>query len=97
MASAGTFTVIAKRGYVPVSDDNDEVVPGNFGALKKGLEALLAEDSRDDVRARNLWAEARELLIQESQDDEGAGGQGSVQMADNFAMDTFCGNWSEGV
>lgn len=80
------YIAVAKLDCVNLVNDDEEVIPGNLGALKKGLEALLSEDSRDNARANALWAEAGQLLTNESQDDEGAGAQGAVSRADDFDM-----------
>jgi hypothetical protein len=85
-ADPGQFLTICKRAYVPVASDFDEVIPGNIGALRFGLSALLAEDSRDIERARQDWATAESLLTNEVADDEGAGAQGAVQVVDDFNM-----------
>lgn len=85
-ADPGQFLTICKRAYVPVSSDFDEVIPGNLGALRFGLEALLSEDAKDGPRAREEWATAESLLANEVSDDEGAGAQGAVQVADDFNM-----------
>lgn len=85
-ADPGQFLTICKRAYVPVTSDQDEVIPGNIGALTFGLDALLSEDARDYARAKQLWADAKELLTEEVSDDTGAGAEGAVQVADDFAM-----------
>lgn len=81
------FVAIAKLEYVPVSGNDDEVIPGNIGALKKGLEALLSEDARDNARANELWAEAFDLLAKDQDDETGAGAEGKVQVANDLSMD----------
>lgn len=80
------YVAIVKLDYVPLTGDDEEVVPGNIGALKKGLEALLSEDARDNTRARELWEEAKTLLAEESEDDTGVAALGSIQVADDFMM-----------
>lgn len=80
------YIAVVRRGYKPLVGDDDEVHPGNIGALKKGLEALLSEDARDNVRARELWAEAKELLSEESAAETGPGAEGAVQVSDDFFM-----------
>jgi hypothetical protein len=45
------FVCIAKRSYVPLKDDNDEVRPSNLGALKLGLKSLQYEDTDNAERA----------------------------------------------
>lgn len=88
-ADPGQFLTICKRGYVPVSNDNDEVIPGNLGALRFGLDALLKEDAQDFTRAKTLWQDAKELLTNEVDDDTGAGAQGSVQVVDTFGLNEY--------
>ena len=43
--------IIARRAYVPLRSDDDEVIPSNLGALKLGLMALQYEDKSDPERA----------------------------------------------
>lgn len=81
------YVAIAKIDEtIVVSHDDDEVIPSNLGALKMGLEAMKAEDSQDLARSRSLWAEAKALLAEESEDETGAGATGTVDMADDFQM-----------
>jgi hypothetical protein len=86
MADPGQFICIAKKEFVPISNDLDELPISNLGALRMGLEALQKEDASDTIRANELWTEALALLAKESQDDEGAGAQGYVQVDDIFDL-----------
>lgn len=96
--SSNQFLAICKVEYTPLANDNDECIPSNLGALKDGFQALLAEDSLDRTRAKDLWASAREKLIEEQIDDVGSGAQGSVQVRDDFYLamlgdDGYGGGW----
>jgi hypothetical protein len=80
------FLCILKLGYVPIDNDNAEVVPSNIGALRHGFDALSKEDAQDLNRARALWAEAKTCLIEESEDDLGAGATGRIQVEDDHGL-----------
>lgn len=80
------YIAIALIGYVPVVNSDDDVQPGNIGALKKGLEALLSEDSRDNARANALWAEGKALLAEEAEAESGPQAEGIVAVSDDFFM-----------
>ncbi len=88
-----TYLAVLKRGYVPVSASDDEVYPGNLAALEKGLEARKAERSQDLTRAGELWAEAKELLVEESENETGPGAQGSVEVEDTFCIEGMSRGW----
>lgn len=85
-AAPGQFLAVCKRGYVPVANDNDEVIPGNIGALRFALESLLKEDAQDFARAQSMWKTAEQLLSKEIADDDGAGALQPVQVIDSFAL-----------
>lgn len=80
------YVAVVKRGFRPVSDDNDEVYPSVLGALKKGLQALQREDAEDDVRAQEKWDQAKALLAEAQEDDTGAGAEGKVTFEDDLHM-----------
>jgi hypothetical protein len=87
-----TFITICKKAYKPLFDENDELLISNDGALRLGLEALLKEDASDNQRALELWAEAKQLLCREIENEIGAGAQGTIQMPDDFEMESVgCG------
>lgn len=77
------FVAVVKLGYVPLVNDDEEVVPGNIGALRLGLEALKKEDSSDHITAQQLWELAKQELRNESNDDSEVG---SVMVTDEFDM-----------
>ena len=91
-SSPNQYVAICKRAWVPVSNDSDEVIPGNLGALRYALQALTKEDAEDYSRANALWygdvrtktIGAFQLLEQEVEDDTGAGAEGTVQVSDDF-------------
>lgn len=80
------FLAICKVRFTPIANDNDEVIPGNIGALRRGFEALKLADSHDFVREKQEWADARVALIEEKEDVEGAAATGRVQMNDDFGL-----------
>lgn len=84
-----TYLALCKRSYQPVGADDDEVFPGNLAALEKGLEARKAERAQDLTRAAALWQEAKELLIEESENETGASAAGAVEVADDFMLETM--------
>ena len=100
-AAPNQYVAICKRAWVPVSNDSDEVIPGNLGALRYALQALSKEDAEDYGRANALWygdtrsktVGAFQLLEQEVEDDTGAGAEGNIQVADDFHI----GRISNGV
>lgn len=94
--TTGQFLAICKIAFTRLISDNDEVVPGNIGALRRGLEALKLEDAHDYVRAKEEWAAAKERLIEEREDDEGAAATGSVQVSDFFNVGTLNAEWAWG-
>lgn len=83
------FVTVCKRAYVPLVNENDELIIGNWGALRLALQALLAEDASDFERAGQLWVEAKRLLVTEEENLVGAGAQGTIQMDDSFEMERF--------
>lgn len=85
-ASPGQFLAICKREWVIISNANDPVIPGNVGALRFALEALLKEDAQDFPRAEEWWGKAQQLLANEVEDDTGAGATTPVQVADSFGL-----------
>lgn len=85
-ADPGQFLAICKREWVPISNANDPVIPGNIGALRFAIEALLKENSQDFPRAQEWWDKAYDLLAREAEDDTGAGANTPVQVADSFML-----------
>lgn len=83
------FVTICKKSFIFVADENDELVIGNLGALKYGLEALTKEDTNDYDEAAKLWAEARRLLVVEESNNMGAGSEGNIELDDSFNMEAF--------
>lgn len=82
----GQFLAICKREWVTVSNDNDTVIPGNLGALRFGLSALLREDAEDFTKAQQYWGAAMQLLANEVEDDTGDNTHVPVQVQDSFGM-----------
>lgn len=88
-AVSEVFVVVAKKAYVPLLNDNDQLLIGNWGALRLALQALLAEDASDFERATTLWAQAKQLLVTEQENLVGAGAQGQIDVSDDFNMQAF--------
>lgn len=62
---------LCKRRFVPVVSENDEVIPGNMGALKLGLISLKYEDTNDLERANEYFTKALSLLNAELREQRG--------------------------
>ncbi len=94
-ADPGQFLAVLKREWVPVSNANDPVIPGNLGALRFALEALLKEDANDFTRAEQWWGKAQQLLANEVEDDTGPNAHTPVQVADSYmiADGSYQGSW----
>lgn len=86
VADPGQFLAICKREWVQISNANDPVIPGNLGALRFALEALLKEDSQDFTKAEQWWGKAFQLLANEAEDDTGPNAFTPVQVADSYMM-----------
>lgn len=82
-SSPGYYLAVCKLAFIPSFNGFDPVIPGNLGALRMGLQALVLEDARDPA-ADKLWAKAEMLLANEVGDDTGAGADDIVQIADDF-------------
>lgn len=82
----GMYLAVCKREWVPIGNANDRVIPGNIGALRFGLNALLSEDSQDFARAEEQWQKAYDLLAKEEADDTGDATHTPVQVADTFML-----------
>lgn len=81
-----TYIALVKVAYVALTAGTDEVTPNNIGAIKAGLQALNAEDSDNRGLSRDLWAEAMELLAEQSENETGAAASGNVEISDDFDM-----------
>lgn len=98
-ADPGQFLAVLKREWVPISNDNDFVVPGNIGALKFMLMAQLKEDAEAFTQAESFWGKSEQLLANEVEDDTGANAHTPVQVADSFMLGngivagTYAGGW----
>lgn len=95
-ADPGQFLAICKREWTILTNGNDPVIPGNVGALRFGLQALLQEDAIDFPRAEGSWGKAFQLLADEVEDDQGAGATSPVLVADSFMMADggYNGGWN---
>lgn len=70
-AEVPVVNALCKRRYVPVVSENDEVIPGNMGALKLGLISLKYEDTNDLERATEYFTRALSLLNAELREQRG--------------------------
>jgi hypothetical protein len=81
-----TVTVLAKRKFIPVTSDDDDLIVTNLGALKMMAIAIEKEENNNLVEAANYEQKAVELLREELKEVEGANiGRPQVQM-EMFAM-----------
>lgn len=81
-----TVTVLAKRKFIPVTGDDDDLIVTNLGALKMMAIAIEKEENNNLVEAQVYEDKAVELLKEELKEVEGANiGRPQVQM-EMFAM-----------
>lgn len=80
------YVALLKIAYVALTAGGDTVTPNNVGALKAGLQALLAEDADNRGLSRDLWAEAMALLAEQSENETGAGASGVVEIRDDLDL-----------
>lgn len=89
--------VFCRRRFVPLVAPTDWVIPGNIGALKMGLMALIQEDAGRLEEAEGLWGKASQLL-----DQELATLRGSANTTIRISMDSapwnayYGGSWGLG-
>ena len=81
-----TVTVLAKRKFIPVTGDDDDLIVTNLGALKMMAIAIEKEENNNLVEAQVYEDKATDLLREELREVEGANiGRPQVQM-EMFAM-----------
>jgi len=81
-----TVTVLAKRKFIPVITDDDDLIVTNLGALKMMAIAIEKEENNNLDEAMKYEEKAVELLREELKEVEGANiGRPQVQM-EAFAM-----------
>jgi hypothetical protein len=81
-----TVTVLAKRKFIPVVSDDDDLIVTNLGALKMMAIAIEKEENNNLDEAMKYEQKAVELLREELKEVEGANiGRPQVQM-EMFAM-----------
>lgn len=68
-----TITVLAKKNYIPVSDDEDTLLIQSMGAIKLGAQALMKENKDLIAEAEAYWAKAKAVLNEELDDYQGKG------------------------
>jgi hypothetical protein len=79
-------TVLAKRKFIPVTSDDDDLIVTNLGALKMMAIAIEKEENNNLDEAAKYEAKALELLREELREVQGSAlGRPQVQM-DMFAM-----------
>jgi len=64
--SSVNLIAYCKRRPIPVSSEEDYIMPGNLSALKLGLYALNYEEKNDGPRAKEFWRDAEEILNNEA-------------------------------
>lgn len=87
-----TYSAIVKLGYVPLVNSYEEVIPGNVGAIKFGLQALAAEDARHYPEAEGLWEMARDRLGREGE-SESEGAEDRIEISDDFQFQAIGRYW----
>jgi hypothetical protein len=81
-----TVTVLAKRKFIPVITDDDDLIVTNLGALKMMAIAIEKEENNNLEEAMQYEEKAVQLLREELKESEGANiGRPQVQM-EAFAM-----------
>jgi hypothetical protein len=81
-----TVTVLAKRKFIPVKSDDDDLIVTNLGALKMMAIAIEKEENNNLEEAMQYEEKAVQLLREELKESEGANiGRPQVQM-EAFAM-----------
>jgi hypothetical protein len=81
-----TVTILAKRKFIPVVSDDDDLIVTNLGALKMMAIAIEKEENNNLDEAMKYEQKAVELLREELKEVEGANiGRPQVQM-EMFAM-----------
>jgi hypothetical protein len=81
-----TVTVLAKRKFIPVVTDDDDLIVTNLGALKMMAIAIEKEENNNLDEAMKYEEKAVELLREELKEVEGANiGRPQIQM-EAFAM-----------
>lgn len=81
-----SVTILAKRKFIPIVSDDDDLVVTNLGALKMMMIAIEKEENNNLAEAQVYEDKAVELLKEELKEVEGANiGRPQVQM-EMFAM-----------
>lgn len=81
-----TVTVLAKRKFIPITGDDDDLIVSNLGALKMMLIAIEKEENNNLEDAAGYETKAVELLREELREVQGSAiGRPQIQM-DMFAM-----------
>lgn len=85
-AEGSTVTVLAKRKFIPVTTDDDDLIVSNLGALKMMLIAIEKEENNNLDEATKYEEKAVGLLREELREVQGSAiGRPQVQM-EAFAM-----------
>jgi hypothetical protein len=81
-----TVTVLAKRKFIPVTSDDDDLIVTNLGALKMMAIAIEKEENNNLDEAAKYEAKALDLLREELREVQGSAiGRPQIQM-EMFAM-----------
>jgi hypothetical protein len=80
-----TVTVLAKRKFIPIVSDDDDLIVSNLGAVKMMLIAIEKEENNNLQEASLYEDKAVELLKEELKESQGSAiGRPQIQM-ENFA------------
>lgn len=80
------YTLICKRAFLFL-DDDDAILPvQNLSALTYGLKALDKREAEDYVREAQLWDMGKTCLAEEKNNQIGPEAIGKIQMDDDFSV-----------
>ncbi len=86
VGSQSFFTLICKRAFLFL-DDDDAILPiQNLSALTYGLKALDKRDAEDYARESELWEMGKKCLADEKENQVGPEALGKIQMDDDFCL-----------
>jgi hypothetical protein len=80
------FTCICKLAFVMLENDSDILPIQNIAALRKGILALAKERAGDYTREQQLWAQGRQLLNEQKDNETGPEAYGKIQVDDDMAL-----------
>lgn len=83
---------LCKLAYVPAIAETDVIIPGVWGALKKGLQAIVREDQMDDNPETGhsaLWAQGWDILDKDRQELDGDSQIATLNVLGTFGADVL--------